>query len=178
MSEPTMPEELYNILGAMELETASGLLDAEDIETMADRAVDGKTRAVALIAETFERWQAERNYPVKVIEEIATRYLVRAEAAEAECRKWSDAADKAQQLPQFYEDYSEGTMRAMQALMTKAIARGEAAGKRVRELEEGLRFYADANNYEARNTGIGMMPSLTDVDGGDKARALLKEVRE
>ena len=70
---------------------------------------------------------------------------------------WASAADLSQQADDFYEGYSEKTMRAMQALLTRSqqqlaaseqrfqaaeneriewVQRGERAEQRVRELEE------------------------------------------
>lgn len=44
----------------------------------------------------------------------------RAERAEAIAQGWAEAADRARQPDVFYKDYNEGTMRAMQALLSKA----------------------------------------------------------
>jgi hypothetical protein len=44
----------------------------------------------------------------------------RAEKAESELQKWNAAADQSRQPPAFYWQYSEATMRAMQALLSKA----------------------------------------------------------
>lgn len=47
-------------------------------------------------------------------------FLQRAERAEAIAKGWAEAADRARQPDVFYKDYNEGTMRAMQALLSKA----------------------------------------------------------
>lgn len=44
----------------------------------------------------------------------------RSERAEAIAKGWAEAADRARQPDVFYKDYNEGTMRAMQVLLSKA----------------------------------------------------------
>lgn len=48
------------------------------------------------------------------------RAMERAERAEAIAKGWAEAADRARQPDVFYKDYNEGTMRAMQVLLSKA----------------------------------------------------------
>ncbi len=41
------------------------------------------------------------------------------------------------------------------------------------DLKTALEFYADSQNWAEIETGIGMMPSPAECDGGEKAREIL-----
>ena len=62
MDKPKTPEELVDALGDLsdDVVAEASLVPEEDFDS-ADMEEDYFNRAVALIAETFERWLAERS---------------------------------------------------------------------------------------------------------------------
>lgn len=88
-------------------------------------------------------YQAGRIIDLEVrIAEQARQYdklLERAEQYRTQLTGWVAAADKAQQPREFYKEYSESTMNAMQALLTKAGEKLAVVETRNKELEALLR---------------------------------------
>lgn len=64
---------------------------------------------------------------------------------------WTQAADAAQQPVEFYKDYNEGTMRAMQALLTRATVERDEARAECERLRAAI--------IEHVNTGLAMIES-------------------
>ena len=83
---------------------------------------------------------------------------------------WTACADAAQQPPEFYEKYNEGTMRAMQALLTRERTEGAALRTERDALRECVRA-ADAMALECRRVGL---ISSTWLEDYDDARAKVK----
>ena len=104
----------------------------------------------------------------------------RAERAEAErddwkrlAENWTACADAAQQPPEFYEKYNEGTMRAMQALLTRERTEGAALRTERDALRECVKA-ADAIRelyVDFRRSMLGRLENGGEVNVYDAARA-------
>jgi hypothetical protein len=64
----------------------------------------------------------------------------------------------------------EGAHSEAACLRVQLAAANERAGR----LEKALEFYANAENNREIETGIGMMPSRVNLDGGERAREALE----
>lgn len=96
---------------------------------------------------------------------------------------WSDAADRAQQPEVFYAEYSEKTMRAMQALMTKAKAQLASKNAVMEDLSEQVDTWIDkAHELEAELAGankfIAFLRESTKQKRLEELESALKAIAE
>ena len=92
---------------------------------MATPRVDAKekeTEGLGLTRHCYYGWKLARTLEEELFEERSQKL-----GWKKMCEDWRIAAEKAQQDPEFYKDYNESTMRAMQALMTKTVERAQTS---------------------------------------------------
>jgi len=128
------------------------------IEVQSER--DALTERVAELERENDRLRRDRYEALSVTSRdglLASEWVARTGRAEAEVQRltqerddwkrlaenWTACADAAQQPPEFYEKYNEGTMRAMQALLTRERCANAKLREVVAAAEEMLKLLVD-----------------------------------
>jgi hypothetical protein len=149
-------------------ETALRLAErcVEECAEWTERAEKAEARVKQLIDESnaeqeelvntnlaMQRYEAE----VKELREACSRWQNIAVG-------WATAANRAEQPPEFYKNYDEGTMNAMQALMTRARDKAQALREALEALKDAAEAYS-ADQSGADDPRCGLVQPITVAEG-------------